>query len=137
MSDDEGWAELLAEAEQVHTRRAELIAQGDPAAIERAIADLDANDPASRDQEAWLRDQVRERTGDSYGALAVLDRSLYRQPPPERPWCAAEGRCACFGTVTPSTNLRNPSTAHSRRHREHCEAFRPDGGTTPTLRGMR
>lgn len=54
----------------------------------------------------------------------------------ERPWCARpDGEtCACFGTVTPSTGMRDP---RNETLTVPCAHFTPDGGKTPTLREMR
>lgn len=53
--------------------------------------------------------------------------------PEEQTWCARQDVCACFGTVAPSTAMRDPQGAPKPR----CAHFRPDGGTTKGLRNLR
>lgn len=70
---------------------------------------------------------------DHYAALDVQDEAAMSESPFPRPWCHAQGPCRCFGTVAPSTALRDPE--HPLK--PACADFDPDRGVTTTLRDLK
>jgi hypothetical protein len=57
---------------------------------------------------------------------------------PEHPWCTSVERvCECFGTVGPSTLMRDPAFDTWPVENGRCEKFIEDGGHSRTLREAR